>query len=146
MQEQLEPATINRFAPITTDLPINENIPPPYEHGYSETQVIEITQAKENLEKRNLAEEPVTLEEFKTIIVPFQRIKRTTTFNLNPEKIKITKPKKEPKPKVIKPPKVKKLTKKYIESEMSRIIFAKAMEQELTEEDNLFIEAHTQKI
>lgn len=136
----------NRFAPSSVKLPEEENKPIIYNHGFSEEQVHTITLAKSNLDKRNLSEFPVTLEEFKTIIIPWQRIKRTEAFNLNPEKPKKEKVIRVPKVKVPKEPKQKKLTKKFINDEMSRIIFKKAMGQELSPDELIFIEAHTQGI
>ena len=135
----------NRFAPSSVEVPEVPTVIN-YSHGFSEQQVYEITLAKTNLDKRNLSEFPVTLEEFKTIIVPWQRIQRTVAFNLFPEKVKPVKVPKIPKVKVPKEPKPKKLTKKFINDEMGRLIFKRAMGQELSQEELTFIETHTQGI
>lgn len=111
-----------------------------YTHGYTPEEVEHITQKKKLLEKRNLVEEPVTLDEFRSIIIPFQRIQRTEIFNLNPEKEKKVRVLKE---KVVK---VKKLTKKQINDEVTRIVFKRINNEELTEEEDTFLQANTTKI
>ena len=120
----MEEQTINRFAP-------NIIVPeekPKYDHGYTEEEVLRIKQRREEIFKRDLYAAPVTTEEFKTIIVPFCRINRTEKFILAPEK----------KPKAPKAPKEKKLTKKEIKLRMNSIIIAKAMGQDVSEEDKIF--------
>jgi hypothetical protein len=139
----------NRFAPKGSLVPTEPEQAVKYDHGYTEEQVIIVTNARKELDKRDLVEFPVTLDEFKTIIIPYQRISRTTAFNLNPEKVK--KPPKEkveklPKtrtPRVAKIPGEKKLTKKQIEERISDIIFYIATGKELTDEETLFFAEHT---
>jgi hypothetical protein len=108
-----------------------------YEHGYTPEQVAIITANKKELERRNLSEVPVTLEEFKDIVVPYQRIQRTEIFNLNPEKEKKVRVVKE---KVVK---IKKLTKKQIGEKVTEIVFKLARSEELTEEEQVFFKEHT---
>ena len=119
-----------------------------YDHGYPLDQVEEIKQKKLAIEKRvNNNGEPASLEELKTVIVPWQRIIRTEAFNLNPEKpkkekvIKVPKAPKEPrqkKEKTVAIAKVKKLTQKQIQEKLSGIIMRKAMKREVTEEEEQF--------
>lgn len=118
-----------------------------YEHGYTPQEVEDILAKKAALEKRiNNNGEPVSLEEFQSIVIPALRINRTTSFNLNPEKPKkAPKEPKEPKPKKekspsSKEPKEKKLTKKQIQEKISSIIMAMAMGKEISEEDKAFFE------
>ena len=113
---------------------------PAYVHGFSEEEVIEIKKAKKLIEKRDLLAEPVTREEFRLTIVPWQRIHRTEEFNLRP--VKPIKVPKVPKEKVVKE---KKLTKKAIKERLGILIFRKfASPEELTEEDILFLAEHTE--
>ena len=93
------------FIPPTkvTEIP-EEKEKVPYNHGFSEEEVYKITSYINELEKRDLVEEPVSLEEFKNYVVPWYRIKRTEDFILNATKVKekkVREPKapKEPKPK-----------------------------------------------
>lgn len=126
------------FAPKKMDL---EEVPPiQYESGYTTDQIHEITLAHTMLSKRDLVGQPVTLEEFRDIIVPFFRIKRVEAFNLNVGKEKV---KKERVPKEVKP---KKLTKKQIEAKILEIAFKKAKNEELTEEETLFFNNHTNQL
>jgi len=69
-----------------------------YSHGYNEEEVKKITLAKELIDKRDLIDYPVTLNEFKVVIIPYLRIQRTEAFNINTEvvKVKVTKPPKPP--------------------------------------------------
>lgn len=127
----------DRFAPTT----LNVVQPKLYDHGFTVEEVISITAKKKQLEKRNLSEEPVTLEEFKDIVVPFQRIQRTEIFNLNPEKEKKVRVLKE---KVVKE-KVVRLTKKFIESKITEIVYKMARGEELLEEETEFFNKHTSK-
>jgi hypothetical protein len=108
-----------------------------YDHGYTPEQVAIITTNKKELERRNLSEVPVTLEEFKDIVVPYQRIQRTEVFNLNPEKEKKVRVVKE---KVVK---VKKLTKKQISEKVTELVFKLARSEELTEEEQQFFKDNT---
>lgn len=121
----------NKFAPTIT-IPEEK---PKYDHGYSEEEVLRIKQRREEIFKRDLYAEPVTTEEFKTIIVPFCRINRTEKFILAPEK----------KPKAPKAPKEKKLTKKEIKLRMNNIIIAKAMGQSVSQEDEIFFKENTKE-
>lgn len=104
---------------------------PKYEHGYSLEQVERLKLAKAAIEKRNLAENPVTLEEFKTIIVPWNRVHRTEVFNLIPAKKVAAK-----KPRVAK---VKKLTKKALQEKLNDVIFRKASGNDITNEEEEFL-------
>lgn len=108
-----------------------------YDHGYTPEEVSSITIKKKELDKRNLSEEPITLEEFKDIVVPYQRIQRTEVWNLNPEKEKKVRVVKE---KVVK---VKKLTKKQIAEKVTEIVFKLARSEELTEEEEQFFKDNT---
>ena len=127
----MEEQRINRFAPNIT-VPEEK---PKYDHGYTEEEVLRIKQRREEIFKRDLYAEPVTTEEFKTIIVPFCRINRTEKFILAPEK----------KSKVPKAPKEKKLTKKEIKLRMNNIIIAKAMGQSVSQEDEIFFKENTKE-
>jgi len=120
---------------------VTEAVPPVYSHGYTPEQVEEIKLAKKELEKKPVNE--ITLEDFKNIVVPFQRIHRTEIFNLNPEKIKPPKKERVVKPKVVREPKEKKMTKKEIEAKITDIIFKKALQNEVTEEEEAFFLLHT---
>jgi hypothetical protein len=113
-----------------------------YAHGVRPELVEDIKQQKVALEKRiNNGGEPVSLDEFKEIVIPWIRIHRTEVFILNPEK-----PKKEKKVKEVKPPKEKKatapkekkLTAKQVQARISAIVMAKAMGQIISEEDRMF--------
>jgi hypothetical protein len=108
-----------------------------YDHGYSPEEVVYITTKNKEISRRNLAEEPVTLEESRDIIIPFQRIQRTEVWNLNPEKEKKVRVVKE---KVVK---VKKLTKKQIAEKVTDIVFKLARSEELTEEEEQFFKDNT---
>ena len=133
----------NRFAPKAALALIEEETATTYSHGFTDIEAAELKAAHNKLGKRNLSEDPVTLQEFRDIVVPYLRIVRTTAFNLNPEKIKPVKIPKIPK---VKEPKVKKLTKKFIKEELSRLVFAQAIGETITEEDILFIATHTTTI
>jgi hypothetical protein len=121
-----------------------------YHHGFSDSEVEEITvkfkDLQDKLEKKNIIP---SLEEFKTIIVPHCRIKRTEAFNLQP--VKEVKARKEKvieydengneivKTKLAKPPKekvvkVKKLTQKEIKTRVNSLIFKHATEGLTVEE------------
>ena len=126
----------DRFAPTALNVVVKL-----YDHGFTPEEVISITAKKKQLEKRNLSDEPVTLEEFKDIVVPFQRIQRTEVFNLNPEKEKKVRVLKE---KVVKE-KVVRLTKKFIESKITEIVYKMARGEELLEEETEFFNKHTSK-
>ncbi len=108
----------------------------PYDHGYSEEEVHRITLARNEITKRDLSKEPVTLEEFKNVIAPWFRIQRTEEFILHPVKEKVAK---EPKaPKVPKEPKPKKLTKKQIQDELTRLMFKMATGGTFSDEEKEF--------
>ena len=122
---------------------IPENLPPVYDHGFSDEDTLRIKEAKKLIEKRNLVEEPVTRDEFRTVIVPWQRIHRTEQFTLHPVKEKVIRVAKE---KVIKPPrepKIKKLTKKEINAKISACLFKIGTGETLTEDETSFLQLHT---
>lgn len=121
--------------PFKKESLVPENITPVYDHGFSEEQVMWIKQKKEEINKRDLNKFPVTLDEFKTIIVPWQRIHRTEEFILHPVKVK--KPRAPKAPKVVKP---KKLTKKQIKDKLNDIIFKQATGEQLTTEETTFFD------
>jgi hypothetical protein len=121
-----------------------------YDHGFSEEQVYLIKLKKQAIEKRNLTEEPVTLEEMQEVIVPYMRIIRTTAFILNPEKVKKVKEPRVAKtktPRVAKPKivKEKKLTQKAIKQRLDDIIYIMFSGTPLSEEDDAFFKEHTRK-
>jgi len=111
-----------------------------FSSGYTEEQEQEIKLAKAKLELRDLLKEPVTLEEFKTIVVPWFRVVRTEDFILHPEKVKKVRVIKE---KVVREPKVKKPTKAFIKSEVQRLIFKLSRSEEFTEEEKVFFNTYT---
>jgi hypothetical protein len=128
---------------VPVQIVIPENLPPVYDHGYSEEEVIQIKAAKKLIEKRNLVENPTTREEFRTIIVPWQRIHRTEQFILHPVKEKVVR---VPKEKVIKPPreaKIKKLTKAQINAKISSCLFKLGTGEILTDDESSFLKEHT---
>ena len=137
--------------PITSEQAESpEPIVPKYEHGFSEEQVYLIKLKKQAIEKRNLTEEPVTLEEMQEVIVPYMRIIRTTAFILNPEKVKKVKESRVAKtktPRVAKPKvaKEKKLTQKAIKQKLDDIIYIMFSGTPLSEEDDAFFKEHTRK-
>lgn len=116
-----------------------------YDHGFSEEDVIRIKRERLELDTKISNGHEVTLEEFKSIIVPYCYINRTEVFNLIPEKVK-KEPKektpKEPKAPKEKKPKVLKLTKKELklrEERLKTIIMKKAAGLVITDEDNEFM-------
>ncbi len=141
----------NRFAPKTSLAPTEAAVPAPYSSGYTEDEIMVIKVAHAKLSDRNLKVEPVTLEEFKTIVIPWQRINRTEVFTLNPDKVKaVREPKaprapRTPREKVAKAPKEVKLTKKYISERLSDIIFQMAAGEMVSEEDTEFFNLHTNR-
>lgn len=108
--------------------------------GYTPEQEQEIKKAKSSLELRDLLKEPVTLEEFKSIVVPWFRISRTEDFILHPEKVKKVRVVKE---KVVKEVKVKKPTKAFIKTELQRLIFKLSRSEEFTVEETEFFTIYT---
>ena len=99
----------NPFARKVADLAVGVEVATAddvYDHGFSPDEVVGIEDKYFGLFKRDLALEPTTLDEFKTIIVPWLRIHRTKAFNLFPDKPE--KVKRVPKEKVVKVPRVKK--------------------------------------
>ena len=106
--------------------------PNTYNHGYSIQEVDKLKTAKAELDKRNLTQEPVTLEEFKTIVVPWNRVLRVEEFILAD-----TKKPKEKATRIVKP---KKLTKKAIKEKLNVIIFKKASGKELTKDEQIFMD------
>lgn len=125
--------------------PLELETPKPiYSHGYSEEQERYIREQREKIFKRDLSVEPVTTEELRDVIIPYQRILRTEAFILNPKKE--DKSKKEKVTKEPKAPKPKKLTKKFIQEELNRITMKELMQNEpLTEEEQKFYEEHIPK-
>jgi len=109
-----------------------------YRHGFSDAEVEKIKKLKKEIDKRDLIESPVTLQEFKEVIIPWNRIHRTEVFNLNIKEKKVTK-KKTPAPKT---PKEKKLTKKAIEKKLNDIVFKQATGEALSSEEQKFFEEH----
>ena len=105
---------------------------PKYSHGYSIERVDELKILKSAIELRDLGEQPVTLKEFKEVIVPWNRVHRVEQFVLFPEKQA-----KEKKTRAAAKP--KKLTKKAIQDRLNTLIFAKATGKEITEEEQTFI-------
>lgn len=126
------------FLPPTTanleQVPQIENVNQ-YISGYTAEQEEHIRIAKLKLDRRDLIKEPITLEEFRTIIAPWYRINRTEEFRLHPEKIK-----KERVPREVKP---KKLSKAAISKKLTAIIMKLGTGQTLTEEEELFYKEHT---
>ena len=112
--------------------PITEQ--PTFDHGYTIEQVDELKLLKKAIELRNLGEQPVTLKEFKEIVVPWNRAHRGEQFVLFAEKKATTK---EKKPRVAKP---KKLTKKAIQDRLNDLIFKKATGKDITEEEQAFVD------
>ena len=110
-----------------TEITLEEQIKPIYNHGFTPEEVIEITNKRNNLFDRIAKGHTTTLDEFKHIIVPYQRIYRTEQFILNPIKEKKVKEPKTPKekkekvPKEPKAPKVKKPTAKEMRERMEMI-------------------------
>jgi hypothetical protein len=126
------------FTPPTSVKTISET-ERKYISGYTPEQEEYILKQRRLLDERDLVTQPVTLQEFKDIIVPWFRIHRTEEFNLHPAK-----PTKEPKvPKVTKVPKEKKLTKAQIQTKMQAIVMQLAFGQPLTEEETLFYKQQT---
>lgn len=105
-----------------------------YDHGFSDKQVATIKEGKLTLDSRDLTKFPVTLEEFKTIVVPWNRIHRVEQFILHPVKEKTTKVK------PIRTPRVKKLTKKAIAEKINSIVFKMATGEEVSTEEKTFYE------
>lgn len=108
----------------------------PYSHGFTQEEVLYIKANFTLLEKRDKTKEPVTLEEFKNIVIPACRINRTEEFILNPPKVK----------KVAKLPKLPKLTKKAIRERLEVIILKKVQGKEVTEEEDSFFIEHSPRI
>lgn len=136
---------MNQFA-VTTLVPDKaiEQLPEAvvvYEHGFSPVQVQQIISQKELISSRDLVAKPVSLEEFKTVIVPFNRIHRTTQFNIMAASA-AAKKKTTRKSRVAKPKAPKKLTKKAIAARLNDIIFKQATEGSLGEEDQKFYDEH----
>ena len=126
-------AFIAPLAPkIETEKPI-------YSHGFSESEVIKIKSEREAIYNRDILKNPVSIEEFKNVIVPWIRIHRTEEFILHPEKIKVVR---EKKPKVIKE---KKLTKKQIKDKITDIIMRMAAGEEISEEDSTFMNIYNEE-
>lgn len=111
-----------------------------YNHGFSPEEVLDITSRRNEIMKRDLKTNPLSIEE-QTLILKWCRINRTETFILNSkvkkeksEKTKVEKVKKE---------KVKKLTKKEIKARITILIMKIAQGEQLSDEENIFYETHT---
>jgi len=122
---------------------INSLIPekdkPTYDHGFTTNEVEYIKKTKQEIERRDLIEFPVTLKEFQEIIIPWNRIHRTEAFNLNVKDKKATTKRKTA---VSKP----KQTKKAIEKKLNDIVFKQAAGKTLTEEETTFFNEHIVKL
>lgn len=150
MEEEVQIAKVNPFA-VNIDVPAEDEVTP-YSHGIDPQKVEFIIAKKKEIEKRiNNGGEAVTLEEFKEIIIPWNRIHRTTEFILNKpkEKVKKVREPKEPKAprapraaKEPKPPKEKKLTKKEVERLLNSAIIKMATGQALTEQEQQVFDEH----
>lgn len=118
--------------------------PKVYSHGFSDTEVQKITAQKELISARDLVAKPVTLDEFKTVIVPFNRLHRTTQFNIMAASAAAKKKaaKKPRAARVVKPKAPKKLTKKAIAARLNEIIFKQATGVGLLEGDQEFYDEH----
>ena len=125
---------------VPTVLQVIEVEVPKYVSGYTEEEETQIKLAKQRIDARDLALEPVTLEEFKTVIAPWFRIHRTEEFILHPEKIKPIRVPKEAKPKV---PKEKKLTKAQTQNKFQQCIMKMATGEAFTEEEAEFFKKQT---
>jgi len=106
-----------------------------YSSGYTEEQEENIKKLRLGIDRRDLSIEPVTLEEFRDIIVPWFRIHRTEEFRLHPEKVKVVRVPKEPK---VKTPKEKKLTKAQTQAKFQMLVMRAALGQPMTEEEEAF--------
>jgi hypothetical protein len=143
-------AKVNPFA-STIDIPTEDDVTM-YSHGIDPQKVEFILEKKKEIEARiNNGGEAVTLEEFKEIIIPWNRIHRTSEFILNKpkEKIKKVREPKEPKapraPRAAKEPKApkeKKLTKKEVEKLLNSAIVKMATGQALTEQEQQVFDEH----
>ena len=141
---------VNPFA-SKIDVPTEDDVTM-YSHGIDPQKVEFILEKKKEIEARiNNGGEVVTLEEFKEIIIPWNRIHRTTEFILNKpkEKVKKVREPKEPKApraprtaKEPKPPKEKKLTKKEVEKLLNSAIVKMATGQTLTEQEQQVFDEH----
>lgn len=137
----------NRFV-AKIDAPTEDDVTM-YSHGIDPQKVEFILEKKKEIEARiNNGGEAVTLEEFKEIIIPWNRIHRTTEFILNKpkEKVKKVREPKEPKapraPRAAKEPKEKKLTKKEVEKLLNSAIIKMATGQTLTEQEQQVFDEH----
>jgi len=128
---------------LSSELPVEEKR---YDHGFSEEDVIRIKALRLELDDKISKGHEVTLEEFKSIIVPYCYINRTEVFNLQPvkeKKEKAEKVPKEPKAPKEKKPKVLKLTKKELklrEERLKTIIMKRAAGLSITEDDERFMQ------
>ena len=126
------------FVKPTSLAALPEEAPPPYSSGYTPAEEQTIRKLKEALELRDLVKEPVTLEEFRTIVIPWIIIDRTEAFVLNPEKIKVAKAAKVPKEPGVKAPRVKKPTKKELQDRYIAVAMNVARGAEISAEDMEF--------
>lgn len=122
------------FAPkkieVGIETPTSDDV---YNHGFTPAEVEAIEASYFNLYKRDLALEPTTLDEFRTIIVPWLRIHRTKCFNLFPDKPE--KVKRVPKEKVVKVKKEKVVKEKVVRGKPKNLFEAVVNLEEETEED-----------
>jgi len=114
---------------------------PKYVHGYTPEQELEIKEAKKAIDTRDWIEEPITLEEVKVVIVPFNRIHRVEQFVLHEVKAKATGTRTRA-PAKAKVPRVKKLTKKAIQDRISELVMKQAVGETLSEEEQEFFNEH----
>ena len=130
------------FIPPTSMTLTESTEPPKYSSGYTPEEEDRIRREKALLDERDLTLFPVTLEESKTIVVPWFRINRTEEFILHSEKVKKERAVKEPKEPKIKVPKEKKLTKAQVQAKLQDIIMKKAFGHEVSEEEESFYNSY----
>lgn len=114
---------------------------PKYVHGYSPEQELVIKEAKAAIDARDWVEEPITLEEVKTVIVPWNRLHRVEQFVLHEAKTK-TKVARARTPAKAKVVRVKKPTKKMVEAKISELVMKQAIGESLSEEEQEFFNEH----
>ena len=112
---------------------VPEETKPTYSHGFPPEEVETIKLDREEISKRDLVAEPVTLEEFCKVIMPYLRITRTETFNLNAKKATTRK-------------KTPALTKKEINAQINAIAFKQATGESLTKEEEAFFKENAKKV
>lgn len=108
-----------------------------YDHGYSIEEVAMIISKKKELDEGILLGKQVTLDEFKNIVVPYQRINRVEAFTLNA--IKETKNKVDRRTTTrSKDTKPKKLGKAQITLKLNEIIMKMALGTITKEEEEFY--------